>query len=301
MMGFYGIPTGSLDNSYLQLDYLIGAGPRIVRLLLKDPDAGGNLFAEVPEKKLDTPDGTYYFRGGHRLAYAPETFPGTYYPDNQGLLVEEIPGGVRLCQPIERLTHIRKSVDICLDPNRSAVTLVHRLYNESALPVDLAPWGITQLRLGGLVLLPQPPPLSGDKSMRPNRSLVFWSYTHWRDARLDLNDDYVLVHTQPNPDPCKIGCLNTCGWAGYWTGSVLMVKRFEPQPDLPHADLGCNVEVYCNDEYVELETLAPLQSLPPGQEAAYPETWEFYTGLPDTPMDLNSIRAMVEDLQLFRE
>jgi hypothetical protein len=181
------------------------------------------------------------------------------------------------------------------------VNLIHRLYNESELPVDLAPWGITQLRLGGQVVLPQPPPLSGVTSMRPNRKLVLWSYSHWRDARLDIHDDYVLVNAQPNPEPCKIGGLNVCGWVGYLTGSVLMIKHFEAQPDLPHADLGCNVEVYCNDQYVELETLAPLQQLQPGQEAVYPETWEFYSGLPDAPMDLDGIQSMVKDLQLFRD
>jgi hypothetical protein len=301
MMGFYGIPTGRLENSNLQLDYLIGAGPRIVRLMLKDPSFGGNLLAEVPDKKLDTPYGTYYFRGGHRLAYAPETFPDTYYPDNDGLRVEEIDGGVRLCQPAAPLTGIRKSIDICLDPDRPALNLIHRLHNQGIQPVDLAPWGITQLRLGGMVLLPQPPPVSGTKSMLPNRQLILWSYTHWDDSRLELHDDFVLVHAHPNPEPCKIGGLNVCGWIGYLTGGVLLVKRFEPQPDMPHPDLGCNVEVYCNDLYVELETLAPMRLLQPGQEAVYPETWEFYTGLPDTPINLDRIRSMVTELDLSKE
>jgi len=300
-MDFHGIPTGSLENSYMHLDYLIGAGPRIVRLILKDPCAGENLLAEVPDKKLDTPYGTYYFRGGHRLAYAPETFPGTYYPDNNGLIVEEMDGGVRLCQLAEPLSGVRKVLDIRLDPGRAALTLVHRLYNDGEMPVDLAPWGITQLRLGGLVLLPQPLPVSEENSMLPNRHLVLWAYTHWSDPRLDIYDDYVLVHAHPNPDPCKIGVLDVCGWAAYLNGSVLMVKRFEPRPDLPYPDLGCNVEVYCNDLYVELETLAPIQRLQPGQEAVYPETWEFYAGLPDTPMNLDSIRSLVEELDLPRK
>jgi hypothetical protein len=300
-MDFFGIPTGSLENSYLQLDYLIGAGPRIVRLILKDSFSDGNLLAEVPDKKLDTPYGSYYFRGGHRLAYAPETFPGTYYPDNEGLLIEEISGGVRLCQPGEPLTGIRKALDIRLDPNRPALTLIHHLYNGGTLPEDLAPWGITQLRLGGLVLLPQSPPMGGEMSMRPNRNLVFWPYTHWGDPRLEIHDDYVFVHARSNPHPCKIGSLNVCGWVGYLIGSVLLVKRFDPRPELSHPDLGCNVEVYCNDQYVELETLAPMQQLQPGQETVFPETWEFYTGLPDVPMNFANIRSIIEDLHLFQE
>ncbi|HMD88108.1 MAG TPA: hypothetical protein VKF38_03000 [Anaerolineaceae bacterium] len=300
-MEFYGIPVGSLENSYLQLNYLIGAGPRIVRLVLKDPSAAGNLLAEVPDKKIDTHNGTYYFRGGHRLAYAPETFPGTYYPDNEGLSVEKITGGVRLCQPTEPLTGIRKAIDICLDSNRPALTLTHHLYNDSNLPVDLAPWGITQLRLGGLALLPMSPALSGEKSLRPNRNLVLWSYTRWGDPRLEIDDDYVLAHAQPASQPCKLGTLNLCGWVAYLNDNVLLVKRFEPQPELPHPDMGCNVEVYCNDEYIELETLAPMQHLLPGQESVFPETWEFYAGLPDLPMNIDRIRSIIEALHLSRE
>lgn len=31
---FYGLPTRVLDNGYLRLEYLVGAGPRLVRLFL---------------------------------------------------------------------------------------------------------------------------------------------------------------------------------------------------------------------------------------------------------------------------
>ncbi|MDR3574477.1 MAG: hypothetical protein P4L50_11485 [Anaerolineaceae bacterium] len=300
-MEFYGIPTARLENNYLQLDYLIGAGPRIVSLMLKDPTFAGNLLAEDPDNKLDTPYGTYYFRGGHRLAYAPETFPNTYYPDNEGLIVEVISGGVRLHQPVESLTGIRKAIDIRLDPNRASLALTHRLCNEGTQPVELAPWGITQLRLGGLILLPQPLPVGGEKSLAPNRNLVLWPYTHWGDPRLDIHDDYVLVHADPYPQPCKIGGLNTSGWVGYLSSGILLVKRFDPHPELLHPDLGCNVEVYCNDAYVELETLAPMQQLNPGQEGIFPETWEIYTGFPDAPLGLDRIHSMVEDLDLFHQ
>ena len=81
-----------------------------------------------------------------------------------------------------------------------------------------------------------------------------------------------------------------------------MVNRFEPQPELPHADLGCNTEVYCCDAYVELETLAPLRLLQPGQEAVFPEKWEFYTGLQqDAAMNIDRMRALLKELHLFQE
>jgi hypothetical protein len=64
---------------------------------------------------------------------------------------------------------------------------------------------------------------------------------------------------------------------GYWNVRVLLVKRFVPQPNLAHPDSGCNVEVYSNDEHLELETLAPLCRLEPGQCVTHVETWELYS------------------------
>jgi hypothetical protein len=48
---------------------------------------------------------------------------------------------------------------------------------------------------------------------------------------------------------------------------------------MPHVDHGCNAESYCNDEFIELETLGPLVKLEPGQFVTHTETWELYTEL----------------------
>lgn len=50
--GFFGLPTGSLSNDHLRVDYLAGAGPRIVRLALAGSD--DNLFAEIPDASVET-------------------------------------------------------------------------------------------------------------------------------------------------------------------------------------------------------------------------------------------------------
>ena len=43
---FHGLPTRSLENNHLRVDYLLEAGPRLVRLILAGSSA--NLLAEVP-------------------------------------------------------------------------------------------------------------------------------------------------------------------------------------------------------------------------------------------------------------
>ncbi len=46
---------------------------------------------------------------------------------------------------------------------------------------------------------------------------------------------------------------------GYWIDGALFVKRFDAQADVKYPDNGCNVESYCNHEFIELEFLENLQ------------------------------------------
>lgn len=87
-----------------------------------------------------------------------------------------------------------------------------------------------------------------------------------------------LVEIHP---PCKIGTLCQAGWIGYLRDGVLLRKRFPVYPAAPHVDLGCNAEIYCNDRYLELETLGPLTVLRPGGQACHTEIWEIsaYSGV----------------------
>jgi hypothetical protein len=290
---FYGLPTCIMCNRHLRLEFLAEAGPRIVRLMLTGSDE--NLLVEVPDIHWTTPYGEYYLRGGHRLWHAPEAVPRSSVPDNGGLAIEERNGAVRLSQPPEPVTAIRKSMEIRLHDEGPAVTLSHELWNGGAWAIELAPWAITQLPLGGVAILPQPTEPMDRDGVLPNRHLVLWPYTRWRDPRLRLGDEYVLVEAQPQSPIFKIGYLNHHGWVGYLRAGILLAKRFQPQPSAWHADLGCNAEVYCNERFIEMETLGPLSRIEPGQSVTHVETWEFYTGLgaPRTPDEVKSILSQL--------
>jgi hypothetical protein len=275
---FYGLSTRTIENQHLRLEFLADAGPRIVRLSL----AGSreNIFAELPHKKIETACGDYFLRGGHRLWHSPEAMPRTYLPDNAGVTIEPIDGGVRLQQPTEALTGITKSIEIHLDQKHPVATITHRLQNDGAEMVEFAPWAITMLPLGGVAFLPQTMGAIDAHSLLPNRNLVLWAYTRVNDARLELNDDTIRIHARADLPPCKIGYFNRRGWIAYWRNNTLFVKRFTPKIDQAHPDYNCNAEMYCNDEFIELETLAPLTRIAPGQSAAHVETWELRSGLP---------------------
>ena len=287
---YYGLPTRVIHNQYLRLEFLAEAGPRLVRLSLADSD--DNLLAELPGFKVPTVYGDYYFRGGHRLWHAPEASPRTYVRDDSGLIVEETPHGVRLTGPVEAITGLRKSIEIHLQPDRPALTLTHQLHSTNVWPIELAPWAITQLQLGGIAVLPQPSAVGAD-TLLPNRRFALWPYASWRDARLHLRDDFSLFHARPALPPFKIGYRNTHGWLGYWRAGIFFCKRFDlPTTDV-YPDFGCNAELYCNDEFIELETLGPLQQLQPGATVTHTETWDIQRGLdlPDVPNALRTVLA----------
>ncbi len=275
MGDFHGEPTRVLENQFIQLEYLVNSA-RIVRFSLKGKN---NLFADIRKPPVQTPYGNFDFRGGHRLWHSPEAMPRTYMPDNEGATVREIENGIVIDQPAEPWTHIAKSIEIRLDSERARVYIQHGLRNEGAWAVEFAPWALTMFRLGGVGIFPQPVGNTDEAGLLSNRQLILWPYTQINDPRLTLRDDFILTHATPSLPPIKFGYFNPQGWMAYWLDGILFVKRFNVQPKASYPDHGCNAETYCNDEFVELETLGPLARLEPGESVLHSETWEVYTEL----------------------
>lgn len=274
---FLGFPTRTLENSSLRLDVLT-VGPRIVRLNYR---GSKNLFAES-SKKVETEYGSFYFLGGHRLWHSPEAMPRTYQPDIGDVHLEEIPGGLRITRPPESSGGIVKRLEVSLDPHRALVWVRHELRNDGLQSVECAPWALTMLRLAGTVILPQRAGNVDSAGLLPNRQLVLWPYTKIHDPRLHLGDDFITITASSGLPPLKIGYFNPHGWIAYWIDGVLFVKRYEPFPRASFPDSGCNTETFCNDQFVELETLGALGWLEPGKSFIHTETWELY-GTLDQP------------------
>jgi hypothetical protein len=275
MTDHHGWESRSLTNGHMQLDYLSDC-LRIVRLQL---NGRANLFADLGRQELQTEHGLFYFHGGHRLWHSPEAMPRTYLPDHGGLVVTEHAAGVTLEQPAEPHVRVSKRLDVRLEPDRPVVHLRHELRNEGAWPIELAPWALTMLRLGGVAVFPQPSGSQDPAGLLPNRRLVFWPYSHLKDVRLDLDDDFVLLRGEAALPPVKFGYFNPHGWQAYWLEGTLFVKRFDPLPGAEFPDGGCNCESYCNDRFLELESLGPMTRLEPGAAAVHGETWELYDRL----------------------
>jgi len=273
----------TFENDFLEIEYLTDS----LRISGLTPRGKSNLFADLgTQPPISTPYGDFYFRGGHRLWHAPEAMPRTYAPDTGALAITDLPNGVILEAQTETGTGIRKQIEIQLAANSPSVKLTHTLINDGLWPVELAPWTITQFRLGGTVILPMPVGNVDESGLLPNRQISLWPYTHINDPRLNLGDNFILFKADAALPPFKIGYFNSSGWLAYWVDGVLFRKAFAVQAGLPHPDNNCNAEMYCGDQFAELESLAPLKVLNPGASLNHIETWDIFYELDSLPKDM---------------
>ena len=263
-----------LKNDFLQVEYLTDA----LRIIGLTPTGRTNLLADMSDAPpVPTPYGDFRFIGGHRLWHSPEAMPRTYIPDTS-VTVNEFSNGVLLEAPTEQGTGIRKQIEIHLAPDKPSITLMHTLINDGAWAVELAPWAITQFRLGGTVILPVPTRNVDDAGLLANRQLSLWPYTRINDPRVKWDDEFILFKADALMPPFKIGYFNSHGWMAYWLDDVVFRKRFEVSKEATYPDNNCNAELYCNDQFVELESLGPLLKLSPGGSINHVETWELSDG-----------------------
>jgi hypothetical protein len=278
----------TLKNEFLEIEYLTDS-LRIMGLIPRDKPS---MLADISNSPpVSTPYGEFHFLGGHRLWHAPEHMPRTYIPDDPKLSVTQLEDGVILEAHTELGTGIRKQMEIRIAPDRPSVTLTHSLTNDGLWALELAPWAITQFRLGGTVILPMPVGNTDPAGLLHNRQFSFWPYTRINDPRLKLDDRFVLFQADALLPPFKIGYFNPHGWLAYWIDGTLFRKSFDVHPGLPHPDNNCNAEMYCNDQFVELESLGPLTLLQPQSSVTLTETWEVLDGVDTLPVEVQQVLA----------
>jgi hypothetical protein len=282
----------SLENASLSLLVTQSVGPRIISLRFK---GGDNLFAELPDFVTECLDGeTFHFYGGHRLWHAPENMPRTYFPDDGPVDIAPTHNGMLVTQPVEVQTGIEKSIHISLVEDKPQVIVRHTLTNRGLQPVECAPWTITQFKPGGVAILPQS---REQTEILPNRSLALWPYTDITNPHVSWSNQYILVCAEMQEGAFKIGFPNPRGWLAYWQSGTLFVKRAAFDPQAAYYDLGSSSECYCNNRFLELETLAQISTLAPGASATHTETWEIYADV-DFPGEEAATQAIVEKLGL---
>lgn len=288
---FSGHDCIPLENGTVKLLVAQSVGPRILFLGCA---GGGNLFAELPDFVVDCPGaGPFHFYGGHRLWYAPEEPARTYLPDDASVEISPLENGLKVTQQTEPKTGLQKAIEIQLAAGSAHVALTHHLTNHNLWDVTCAPWAITQFKTGGVAILPQ---IRTDTGVLPNRNLALWPYTDMTGSNVHWGSNYILVQASMTA-PFKVGFPNPRRWLAYWLDGTLFVKRTNYVAGAEYYDFGSSSECFCNNRFLELETLAPIGTIPPGGAAVHVETWDLYRNIerPQTEVDA---QALAEKLGL---
>ncbi len=272
-------------NSEVELIVSTDIGPRILSYGFSGEP---NLLYLLPDQVGKTGGDEWRIYGGHRLWHAPEAMPRSYSPDNTSIQYKEIKNGVHLIQAQEPSTGISKELEITVGANND-VTVVHRLVNHNLWEVQLAIWALSVMAPGGRAIIPQEKYGKADVFLLPARPLVLWHFTKMNDPRWIWGEKYIqAVHDPAHSSEQKIGAGNSLGWIAFWLNETLLVKKIEFDPAATYCDFGCNVEIYMNGDFLEMETLGPIRKLASGGVIEHVETWALgRSPLPQTDDDID--------------
>lgn len=264
-----------LTNNEVEVTVTTEVGPRIIGYSFV---GGENILGLHPEAKVETALGIWKPYGGHRLWIAPENMPNSYAPDNSPIEYDydSQNNSIKLTQPVELVTNTQKEISVTLNKSGSGVRVNHKITNRGTDSIELAVWALTIMRGGGEVFVPNEPfaPYSGE-TLLPIRNLTCWSYTDFTDSRWQFDKDFIRLKVDENkPEPQKIGVQNKQGWAMYRYENLEFVKCFDYIENAVYPDLNSNTEVYTAGSFVEIESLAPLLRLAPGESTEHNESWE---------------------------
>ncbi len=273
-----------LSNGTVELIVLADVGPRVVHYGFC---GGENIFCEVPADAGLAGGTAFRLYGGHRLWVWPEV-ARTYFPDNRPVNVERVADVVRFTSPVEDFapgTHLQRQFEISLDAEGTRVRIRHTISNCGAETTELSVWCPTMMCAGGRAILPLPPRIAMDtehfQSVGP---MTLWSFTDLADPRWTFGSEFIQLQQDRKPagrfPEQMTGIFNPAGWGAYYAQGSLFVKRAVPIAGTRYPDFGCNFEVFTNPDFLELETLAPLAELKPGESASHTETWALFRDVP---------------------
>jgi hypothetical protein len=181
------------------------------------------------------------------------------------------------------------------------VRVTHRLANTGAKPLDVSPWALSGMALGGTALIPQPAldlhPSEFPKDRKvvtkdylPNRELVLWPYTNLADGRYAFSRHFLRISHYPEKPATKIGLKLATGWIAYANRDYVFAKHIAYDPTQPYPDGGVNFEFYTDSTILELESLAPSLPLAPGAVREHIEHWVLHK----TAADLRGEKSALE-------
>ncbi len=95
-----------------------------------------------------------------------------------------------------------------------------------------------------------------------------------------FTEQYLMLRHNPAISrPQKAGLFNEHTFAAYLLGTELFVKQCRASREARYPDFNSSLEIFTNNDFLELETLGPLVSLGPGEAVTHTECWSLHRGI----------------------
>jgi len=182
------------------------------------------------------------------------------------------PLSARMSSMADSATGVQLVRDFVLDANSTTLKVTQTIKNISSKPVTWFHWSRTFATPGGICIVPLAPGsrfpgnyASFEPSFRVSLSPS--------DENVKLHGDTLFVTGQPKY--AKLGFDCSTGQAGYITrDGLLFIKQFPVYPDKPYGELvAINFSVCYQKTFCEIEPIGPQETIQPGAEASFTETW----------------------------
>jgi hypothetical protein len=266
-----------ISNGTVELIVTTDVGPRVIRYAFI---GGRNIFKEYGEQMGRSGEKEWMPRGGHRLWMSPEDPVGSYALDNSPIHAEQKGDGIILTGNVEKETGLQKQITVTLAPTGSAVEVSHQLINKGSATKRLAAWALTMMAQGGTAITGFPPRGTHPKDLAPTNPLVMWAYTDFSDPRWKFTKKYLVLKQDPKAaSPQKAGTFNKKTFGAYLLGSDLFIKQSTASDPLQQPDFGCSFETFSSADFLEMETLSALKTLPPGASIEHVEHWNLHRNI----------------------
>jgi hypothetical protein len=263
-----------VSNGEVEVIVTGDVGPRVIRYAFV---GGQNFFKEYPDQLGGTGEEKFQLRGGDRVWKAPEDPVATWAPDNVAVEIHTTPTGLVAREPVEPLTGLQKEIEVSMAPSGTGVTVAHRVANRSLFALEYAPWALTMMAQGGIAVTGFPPRGHHPANLEATNPLVMWAYTNLADPRWTFTRKYMALRQDPNnAEAQKLGLFNADTWAAYLLNGDAFLKWAKANPAATYPDFGCSFETFTNNEFLEMETLGPLQKVAPGHTAEQVEHWSLH-------------------------
>ena len=261
-----------LANDQIELVVTLDVGPRVISFRTKN---GANVFKTFDEQLGGTGETEWMIRGGHRFWIAPEDLARTYHIDNHPPRhwVDKATGEFIFEAEQEAGGRILKTLGITISPDSAKVRVRHTAKNTDSKSLEFSAWALSVMKAGGTAVIPQPPLGEHPRDLLPNRTMVLWPYTDLTDSRFRIGRDFIVLRQAADRPPTKLGLSHKEKQIAYIVDDSIFIKSFDFIEGETYPDGGCNFETFTNGEMLEVESLSPLRTVPPGGEITHIEEW----------------------------